>query len=120
MGVPFEALLPYAIMTGFFAFSAVSVGKLKEIQNGGKRTRRGIDAWDRVSCVLRMHRMAANMRTAKYDHFTMTSSIPSTYKRAVMERDRRLTGFMRGQTDQPAAPPGFELNNPWRCEQRFF
>ncbi|RII12072.1 hypothetical protein CUC08_Gglean005163 [Alternaria sp. MG1] len=47
MGVPFEALLPYAIMTGFFAFSAVSVGKLKEMQNGGKKTRRGIDAWDR-------------------------------------------------------------------------
>ncbi|KAA8623490.1 hypothetical protein PtrSN002B_006934 [Pyrenophora tritici-repentis] len=49
MGVPFEALLPYAIMTGFFAFSAVSVGKLKEMQNGGKKTRRGIDQWDRVS-----------------------------------------------------------------------
>jgi hypothetical protein len=27
----------------------VSVGKLKEMQNGGKKTRRGIDAWDRVS-----------------------------------------------------------------------
>ncbi|KAJ4398381.1 hypothetical protein N0V91_010226 [Didymella pomorum] len=81
MGVPFEALLPYAIMTGFFAFSAVSVGKLKEMQNGGKRTRRGVDAWDR--------------------------------------RDRRLTGFMRGQTDKAEAPAGFELNNPWRCEQRF-
>ena len=68
MGVPFEALLPYAIMTGvrlldplaalegvnvmlqFFAFSAVSVGKLREMQNGGKRGRRGVDAWDRVSC----------------------------------------------------------------------
>lgn len=31
-----------------------------------------------------------------------------------MERDRRLTGFMRGQTDKPVAPAGFELNNPWR------
>ena len=31
-----------------------------------------------------------------------------------MERDRRLTGFVRGQTDRPFAPPGFELNNPWR------
>lgn len=31
-----------------------------------------------------------------------------------MERDRRLTGFMRGQTDKPEAPAGFELNNPWR------
>ncbi|KAF1845387.1 uncharacterized protein K460DRAFT_285676 [Cucurbitaria berberidis CBS 394.84] len=80
MGIPFEAFLPYAIMTGFFAFSAISVGKLREMQNGGKRARRGIDQWDRV----------------------------------MMERDRRLTGFARGQTDKPIAPAGFELNNPWR------
>jgi hypothetical protein len=32
----------------------------------------------------------------------------------VMDRDRRLTGFLRGQTDNPIAPAGFELNNPWR------
>ncbi len=32
----------------------------------------------------------------------------------VMDRDRRLTGFLRGQTDNPQAPPGFEVNNPWR------
>lgn len=31
-----------------------------------------------------------------------------------MDRDRRLTGYLRGQTDNPDAPPGFELNNPWR------
>lgn len=31
-----------------------------------------------------------------------------------MDRDRRLTGYLRGQTDNPIAPPGFELNNPWR------
>lgn len=36
-----------------------------------------------------------------------------------MKRDRRLTGYLRGQRDgagQPGgvnAPPGFELNNPW-------
>lgn len=40
--------------------------------------------------------------------------MPQTYQAAVMERDRRLTGFMRGQTDKPEAPAGFELNNPWR------
>lgn len=33
---------------------------------------------------------------------------------AVLDRDQRLTGFVRGQTDNVAAPPGFELNNPWR------
>ena len=32
----------------------------------------------------------------------------------VMERDRRLTGFLRGQTDNVEAPEGFELNNPWK------
>ncbi len=32
----------------------------------------------------------------------------------VMDRDRRLTGFLRGQTDNVQAPAGFELNNPWR------
>lgn len=31
-----------------------------------------------------------------------------------MERDRRLTGTLRGQTDKPEAPLGFELNNPWK------
>ncbi|KAK3316394.1 hypothetical protein B0H66DRAFT_604689 [Apodospora peruviana] len=37
----------------------------------------------------------------------------------VMDRDRRLTGELRGQTDNADAPPGYELNNPWRCEKRF-
>ena len=33
---------------------------------------------------------------------------------AVMERDRRITGTKRGQNGSAAAPPGFELNNPWK------
>jgi len=32
----------------------------------------------------------------------------------VMERDRRLTGRIYGQMDQPIAPKGFELNSAWR------
>ncbi|KAI9781902.1 MAG: hypothetical protein M1835_004158 [Candelina submexicana] len=39
-------------------------------------------------------------------------------RHTVMDRDRRLTGFLRGQTDHVEAPPGFELNNPWRVESR--
>jgi hypothetical protein len=31
-----------------------------------------------------------------------------------MDRDRRLTGFLRGQVDNVKAPAGFELSNPWR------
>lgn len=31
-----------------------------------------------------------------------------------MERDRRLTGTLRGQTDNPQAPLGFEFSNGWK------
>ncbi|KAK4100540.1 hypothetical protein N658DRAFT_473068 [Parathielavia hyrcaniae] len=40
------------------------------------------------------------------------------WDKVLMDRDRRLTGYLRGQTDNPIAPPGFELNNPWRVERR--
>jgi hypothetical protein len=36
-----------------------------------------------------------------------------------MERDRRLTGYFRGQSDRAIAPDGFELNSPWKvCSGR--
>lgn len=37
-----------------------------------------------------------------------------------MDRDRRLTGHIRGQTDNVEAPLGFELNNPWRVREAPF
>lgn len=51
---------------------------------------------------------------AKY--VTRISRIDTTETNAepVMERDMRLTGSLRGQTDRPEAPAGFELNNPWK------
>ena len=36
-----------------------------------------------------------------------------------MNRDRRLTGYLRGQTDNVEAPIGFELNNPWRVSVNY-
>jgi hypothetical protein len=49
----------------------VSLGKLKEIQNGGKKTRRGIDQWDRVGCLLSgALGSLANSCAAKYDRST--------------------------------------------------
>jgi hypothetical protein len=41
------------------------------------------------------------------------------WDKQMMERDRRLTGNLRGQIAQAHAPAGFELNNPWRLERRF-
>ena len=31
-----------------------------------------------------------------------------------MDRDMRLTGVFRAQSDNPEAPLGFEVNNPWK------
>jgi hypothetical protein len=31
-----------------------------------------------------------------------------------MDRDIRLTGVFRAQSDNPKAPLGFEVNNPWK------
>jgi hypothetical protein len=65
---------------------------------------------------LKALRSSVNSYAAKYNLPTMTScQRPHTdLHTTVMERDRRLTGFMRGQTDKAEAPAGFELNNPWR------
>ncbi|KAK0641105.1 hypothetical protein B0T16DRAFT_208534 [Cercophora newfieldiana] len=40
------------------------------------------------------------------------------WDRVLMDRDRRLTGDLRGQANNPVAPAGYELNNPWRLEKR--
>ncbi|RPB23279.1 hypothetical protein L211DRAFT_787121 [Terfezia boudieri ATCC MYA-4762] len=37
-----------------------------------------------------------------------------TWDRVLMERDARLTGSLRGQRDDPKAPPGFETNSIWK------
>ncbi|TQN73016.1 hypothetical protein CSHISOI_02310, partial [Colletotrichum shisoi] len=34
------------------------------------------------------------------------------------DRQSILTGDLRGQIGNHEAPPGFELNNPWRLEKR--
>ncbi|KLJ06822.1 hypothetical protein EMPG_17686 [Blastomyces silverae] len=38
----------------------------------------------------------------------------------LMERDQRITGIFRGQDSNHEAPVGFEVNNPWKTERRFF
>ncbi|KAL1297390.1 hypothetical protein AAFC00_004926 [Neodothiora populina] len=83
MGVPFEALMPYAICLAFFGVTGAGMSKIRHMQNGGKRSRHSVDQWDRQ----------------------------------MMDRDRRLTGYLRGQTDRPIAPAGFEFSNGWRVEK---
>jgi len=42
------------------------------------------------------------------------------WDRQMMNRDRRITGFLRGQSDNVTPPAGFELNNPWQLEPRIY
>jgi len=40
------------------------------------------------------------------------------WDRQMMDRDQRLTGYLRGQSDRSEAPDGFELNSYWKMESR--
>lgn len=46
MPVPFEGLLPYAIMTAFFGLAGHGVGFIRYWDNGWKKDRFDLDEWD--------------------------------------------------------------------------
>ncbi|KKA27765.1 hypothetical protein TD95_004449 [Thielaviopsis punctulata] len=49
MPVPFEALLPYAIVTAMFGATGAGLGAVKYWQNGWKTPRWSLDEWDKHS-----------------------------------------------------------------------
>ncbi|KAH7349565.1 hypothetical protein B0T11DRAFT_132556 [Plectosphaerella cucumerina] len=100
MPVPFETLIPYGIMVAMFGATGAGLAAVKGLRNDGKKPRWNIDQWDRQSKM-------TNRTTSPLSPTSLTNT-------TVMDRDRRLTGSLRGQTDSPFAPAGFELNNPWR------
>ncbi|KAI0102292.1 hypothetical protein GGR51DRAFT_574199 [Nemania sp. FL0031] len=101
MPVPFEALIPYGIVLAMFGVTGAGLSKLRHWQNGHKRPRRSLDHKVRTST----------------EH-PISVAITDMAKFTVMDRDRRLTGLLRGQSDEAIAPTGFEFNNPWRVEKR--
>ncbi|KDN65940.1 hypothetical protein CSUB01_02632 [Colletotrichum sublineola] len=116
MPVPFETLIPYGIMIApsrwelrsiqMFGVTGTGLHVIKGIQNGGKKPRWGLDQWDRQSMCSKEPKLPISRPWAN------RNDLP------VMDRDRRLTGDLRGQIGNHEAPPGFELNNPWRLEKR--
>ncbi|KAF9927130.1 hypothetical protein FBU30_003480 [Linnemannia zychae] len=48
MPVPFEALIPLGLITGFFGVSGFFFQKLKTSMNEGQPPRFGLDRWDRA------------------------------------------------------------------------
>ncbi|KAI6111377.1 NADH dehydrogenase 1 alpha subcomplex [Pisolithus sp. B1] len=79
MPVPWEALIPFGLVTSMFAAAGTLFNVSKMAQNQGKPVRYNIDAWDQM----------------------------------MMERDRRLTGHVRGQKSDPTPPEGFETSSVW-------
>ncbi|KAK9897090.1 hypothetical protein P389DRAFT_53062 [Cystobasidium minutum MCA 4210] len=83
MPVPWEALIPFGLLTVMFAGTGTLFSTLKRVQNDGKPPRWGIDDWDAM----------------------------------MMERDRRLTGSLRGQSTETVAPKTFASNSVWGTEK---
>ncbi|KAK1138598.1 hypothetical protein N8T08_002160 [Aspergillus melleus] len=104
MGVPFEALLPYGIIIGFMGVTGAGLTAVKYWSNEGKTARWNRDLWDRY----------VTSPTSTYQ------LNPPLARIALMERDLRLTGTMRGQSSNEVAPKGFELSNPWKLEKRIY
>lgn len=93
----------------------------KKWQNEGLMPRYSLDQWDRVRLPFRFFPVAianpsySKVRCAeRYE----TKELHTNVYMAVMDRDRRLTGTFRGQTDNPVAPPGFEFSNGWKVSKR--
>ncbi|KFZ15047.1 hypothetical protein V501_02903 [Pseudogymnoascus sp. VKM F-4519 (FW-2642)] len=96
MGVPFETLIPFAIMLTMFGITGAGLSKVRAMQNGGKRGRHSVDQWDSQSTNL---------------------SDPEFYIIAAVD-GRNRKGIL-ADLSHAIAPPGFELNNPWRLEKKF-
>ncbi|KAF9000195.1 small secreted protein [Cyathus striatus] len=79
MPVPWEALIPFGLLTTMFGAAGTLMNVSARAQNQGKPPRYHIDEWDEM----------------------------------MMERDRRLTGHVRGQTSDTQAPPEFKSNSAW-------
>jgi hypothetical protein len=95
-----------------FGFTGLAFNKIRHMQNMGKRGRHSLDQWDRVRLTISRSISSANLRIAKYRDARPRPTRANCF--TVMDRDRRLTGYLRGQTANVEAPVGFELNNPWR------
>ena len=63
-----------------FGVTGAGLSKFRNMQNGGKRARRSVDAWDRVSVLPGMTSFAvqANLLAAKYDTPNITAKIHSS------------------------------------------
>ncbi|KAG9000617.1 hypothetical protein FRB94_009574 [Tulasnella sp. JGI-2019a] len=79
MPVPWEALIPFGLLTTMFAVTGTGFSMVRRGANDGKPPRYGLDEWDEM----------------------------------LMERDKRLTGSLRGQKSDTTPPENFSTSSTW-------
>ncbi|KAG0664440.1 hypothetical protein C6P46_001485 [Rhodotorula mucilaginosa] len=88
MPVPYEALIPFGLLTVMFAVTGTGFSAAKRLTNDGK-----------------------------VQHAVPTRHTLDQWEDSMMERDRRLTGSLRGQSTEPIAPKAFATNSVWQTEK---
>ncbi|KAF3912142.1 hypothetical protein ABW21_db0205788 [Orbilia brochopaga] len=111
MPLPWETLLPFAIVVAMFGISGAGLATSAYVANGYKPKRWALDVWDNVRSFY------CSQSPAQAIYHPLTYSIHAT-EQQMMRRDERLTNVWRGQTDAPRAPKGYELSSRWRLEKK--
>lgn len=102
-----------------FGVTGTGLAAVKTWRNEGKRPRYSLDQWDKVCCSTSPVQTPFTNDSRSKVRLTCAMCTNENIQKLtdiaqVMERDRRLTGTLRGQTDGPEAPTGFELSNAWK------
>ncbi|KAI9633265.1 uncharacterized protein MKK02DRAFT_39243 [Dioszegia hungarica] len=107
MPVPFEALLPFALLTVCFGATGTLFSIAKRATNDGK-VGYFFEEYEENQWELARRRNSMNL-PPRY-HI-------DSWETMMMERDRRLTGSLRGQSTNPTAPKEFATNSVWETER---
>lgn len=108
MPIPFEGLLPYAVMTGFFALAGHGVGFIRYWDNGWKNDRWDLDQWDQKMMardfLLTGTKRGQTSEAIAPDHFKTSHIIKETYWTPYRDqyftfRERLYRGYVAGTWD---------------------
>lgn len=108
MPVPFEGLLPYAIMTAFFGLAGHGVGFIRYWDNGWKNDRWDLDAWDEKMMardqLLTGTKRGQTSEAIAPEHFKTSHIVQQTYWTPYKDqfftfRERLYRGYVSGSWD---------------------
>lgn len=108
MPVPFEGLLPYAIMTAFFGIAGHGVGFIRYWDNGWKNDRWDLDHWDEKMIerdfLLTGVKRGQTSEAVAPEHFKTATPVEQSYwtpyrNQFFTFRERLYKGYVTGSWD---------------------